>query len=210
MDALNYHRDAYRNALKDQNTTQICAEKAWLTALAAQALLKQDNAEIRAILASYADLAGLADHFDTTGKPGDRWRAINELLTLALESGKPLQQLRLVMPSTVSGSIMSHIDNTPGITPSEIVERCSKKNSHIANELKKLEKNGLCYRLKQGREHKVFLSKLGKDMLDSIKPIKLIATTPKREFEHANPERVKKFNNPQTTHQVLLRAVSNG
>ncbi|KJV06679.1 MarR family transcriptional regulator [Methylocucumis oryzae] len=193
MDALNEHRDAYRNALKDQNTPQVYAEKAWLTAFAAQALLNQDNAEMRAMLASYADLAGLADHFDTTGKPGDRWRTINELLTLALESGKPLQQLRLVMPSTVSGSIMSHIDNTPGITPSEIARRCSKEKSHIANELKKLEQNGLCYRLKQGRKHQLFLSKLGKDTLDSIKPVKLITTTPKREFEHANPERSEKI-----------------
>jgi DNA-binding MarR family transcriptional regulator len=173
MDTLAKHRDNYRQALKNKDFATVHREKARLTTAAATALLTQDAEAMQAIRACCADLSGLADYYDESGKPGDRWRTLGELMTLALASGKPLEQLRLVLPSTVSGLAMKHIKQQPGITPTELARRCEKEPSHIANELKKLEDAGLIYRLKRGKTREVYLSILGKETLDNIAPVKV-------------------------------------
>lgn len=198
MNNLSQHHDLYKQALKDNQRDALLQEKAWLTTAATSALLEQDVEAMRRVRACCADLSSLADHFDTTSKPGDRWRTLGDILTLALESGRPLEQLRLALPSTVGGLILKHIKEHPGITPTELSERCKKQPNHIANELKKLENAGLIDRLKRGKSHELFLSIFGKQALDSIAPLKTISQQQsKREFHHLNDERITALNNPK-------------
>ncbi|POZ50795.1 MarR family transcriptional regulator [Methylovulum psychrotolerans] len=201
MDNLAEHRDNYRQALKNKDFATVRREKAWLTTAAASALLAQDAEAMQAIRACCADLSGLADHHDESSKLGDRWRTLGELMTLALASGKPLEQLRLVLPSTVSGLAMTRIKQQPGITPTELVEQCAKSASHIANELKKLEDAGLIYRLKRGKSHEVYLSVLGKETLNNVAAVKSIEppkTLPKeeRKYPYVNKCREEKLGKP--------------
>jgi DNA-binding MarR family transcriptional regulator len=195
MSGVIQHIDVYKQALRNKDETVLFAEKAWLTTMVAYAMLNQETTDMNQILACCADLAPLADHFDFTGKPGDHWRALSDVLSLAIQSGKPLQQLRLVLPSTVSGLLIKHIHNHPGVTAKELADRLNKKPPHIANEIKKLENAGLIYRRKQGRELEIFLSKLGKDAFDATKPVKLVVVQKsERTYPHADPNRLDNFN----------------
>ena len=187
------HRDSYKLALKTKNEAALLHEKACLTAAAASALLEQDSNAMRSIRACCADLSSLADHFDTTGKPGDRWRALGDVLTLALESSKPLEQLRLVLPSTVGGLIMKEIKKHPGITPSELSESCKRQPSHISNEIKKLENAGLIHSLKRGKNKELFLSMLGKEALDDVAPMKIVPQQEPRIYKFENKERSQRL-----------------
>jgi DNA-binding MarR family transcriptional regulator len=181
---------AYKQALNDNDHSTLLREKAWFIAAATSALLEQDTSAMIRIRAYCADLSPLADRLDPTGKPGDTWRSLANVLTLAIESGKPLEQIRLVLPTTIGGLIMKHIKSHPGITPTELSTHCNKKPNHIANEIKKLENAGLIYRMKRGKNHELFLSVLGKETLDSIAPLKIIPQkNPKREFKHIDVER---------------------
>jgi len=194
MNNLIQHRDTYKQALQTKDANALLREKAWLTAAAASALLEQDTEAMRRVRACCADLSSLADRFDSTGKPGDRWRTLGDMLTLALESGKPLEQLRLVLPSTVGGMMMKHIEKEPGITPTELSRRCQKQPSHTANEIKKLENAGLIYRFKRGKSHELFLSILGKEALDSVAPMKVIPQQePKSVYKYEDKERVQQL-----------------
>lgn len=194
MNNLIQHRDTYKQALQTKDANALLREKAWLTAAAASALLEQDTEAMRRVRACCADLSSLADRFDSTGKPGDRWRTLGDMLTLALESGKPLEQLRLVLPSTVGGMMMKHIEKEPGITPTELSLRCQKQPSHTANEIKKLENAGLIYRFKRGKSHELFLSILGKEALDSVAPMKVISQQePKPVYKYEDKERVQQL-----------------
>jgi DNA-binding transcriptional ArsR family regulator len=167
-DKLSQHRDIYKQALQTQDEQTLLREKTWLTTASAAALLEQDIEAMRNIRACCADLSSLADHFDCTAKQGDSWRTLGNVLTLALESHRPLEQLRLVLPNTVSGVIMQHIKKEAGITPTTLAKLCQKSATHISNELKKLETAGLIDRLKRGKSHGLFLSILGKEALDSV------------------------------------------
>jgi len=140
MNKLSQHRDTYKQALKNSDNQALLQEKSWLTAAAASALLNQDIEAMRQVRGCCADLSALADRFDSTGKPGDRWRTLGDVLTLALESGRPLEQLRLALPATVSGTLLQHIKDQPGITPTQLSQCCDKSASHISNELKKIGK----------------------------------------------------------------------
>ncbi len=194
MNNLIQHRDTYKQALQTKDANALLREKAWLTAAAASALLEQDTEAMRRVRACCADLSSLADRFDSTGKPGDRWRTLGDMLTLALDSGKPLEQLRLVLPSTVGGMMMKHIEKEPGITPTELSRRCQKQPSHTANEIKKLENAGLIYRFKRGKSHELFLSILGKEALDSVAPMKIISQQePKSVYKYEDKERVQQL-----------------
>ncbi len=203
MGPLSEHRDVYKQALQSKDEDALLREKTCLTTAAASALLEQDAEAMRRIRACCADLSALADRFDSTGKPGDRWRTLGDVLTLALESGKPLEQLRLVLPSTVCGMIMKQIKDRPGITPTEL-SHCfenPKQKSHISNELKKLENAGLIYRFKRGKNHELFLSVLGKEAMDSIAPLRSVPTSsqqePKRDYPYTNPDRMDRLGQPQ-------------
>lgn len=194
MDALSQHCNAYKQALQAKDDNALLREKAWLTTATTSALLEQDDKLMHNIRACCADLSALADRFDTTGKPGDRWRALGDVLTLALESGKPLEQLRLVLPSTVGSLIMKHIKEHPGITPTELSRRCQKEPNHIANEIKKLENAGLIHCLKRGRNREIFLSMLGKETLDSIAPLTVISQPKEKKIDkYVDNERLQRL-----------------
>ncbi|MGZ8161190.1 MAG: hypothetical protein ACXWT1_22810 [Methylobacter sp.] len=194
MDNLTQHLDVYKQALQQKDDNALLREKAWLTTAAASALLEQDTEAMHRVRACCAELSALADRFDITGKPGDRWRALGDMLTLALESGKPLEQLRLVLPNTVSGLLIKHIKDQPGITPTELSQRCQKTTSHIANEIKKLENAGLIHCLKRGKNKELFLSILGKEALDSVAPMKIVAQQePKRDYKYIDNKREQRL-----------------
>ncbi len=194
MGNLIQHRDIYKQALQSKDDNVLLREKAWLTTAAASALLEQDTEAMRRVRACCADLSALADRFDTTGKPGDRWRALGDVLTLALESGKPLEQLRLVLPNTVGGLMMKHIKDQPGITPTELSQRCDKQLNHISNEIKKLENAGLIHCFKRGKNKEIFLSILGKEALDSVAPLKIVAQQEsKRDYRYIDGKREQRL-----------------
>jgi len=178
MKNITEHCDSYKKALQNQDETTLHSEKAWLTTAATSALLQQDAQAMQRIKACCGELSALADHFDNTGKPGDRWRALGDVMTLALDSGKPLEQLRLVLPSTVSGLLMTHIQKEAGITPTKLSERCGKEKNHVSNEIKKLENAGLIYRFKRGRSYELFLSSLGAEALADVAPMKAVVNNP--------------------------------
>ncbi|GAB6140480.1 hypothetical protein JCM14076_12090 [Methylosoma difficile] len=202
MDKITEHCDSYKKALQNQDEATLHREKAWLTAAATSALLQQDAQAMQRIKACCGELSALADHFDNTGKPGDRWRALGDVMTLALDSGKPLEQLRLVLPSTVSGLLMTHIQKEAGITPTKLSERCGKEKNHVSNEIKKLESAGLIYRFKRGRNHELFLSALGAEALADVAPMKTIIDNPnlqkqKREYPYIDNNRIAQMGKPQ-------------
>lgn len=194
MDKLTHHRDAYRQALQQQDNAALNQEKRWLTSAVAAAVLNQDIQTINALRATLADLPALADRFDATGKPGDRWRALTDMLHVAAESALPLEQLRLTAPGKLSGLILKHIQTQPGITPKQLAECCAKEPNHIANELKKLDQIGLIHKQRQGRNQHIYLSAQGKTALETLAPVKIVATTGNHaKLPHIDNERLKKL-----------------
>lgn len=190
MNEIEKHLEAYKQALREKNETAIFQEKAWLREAVAWALLQQDEPAMKMVRGFCADLAPLTDHVDQTAKGGDCWRYFGEVLTLFLENNKPLEQLRLALPNTVSGKILKEIQAEAGITPSTLSKKLNKSVTHISNELTKLEKSGLIYRFREGKSYELFLSVLGKEALDSITPtqsqIQISVTSKNFETDRAN------------------------
>lgn len=206
MDKIIPHREAYVTALKNKDEASLLLEKAWLTATATAVLLEQETDKISEMRAFIADLAPLADRLDMTGKPGDRWRALGDVLTLALESGKPLEQLNLVLPSTVSGLFVKHISKEPGITQIELGKRCGKNKSHVSNEIKKLEDAGLIYRKKHGRENTLYLTRLGKETLENTEPVKFVlSATPESKLPYVDQNRLEKLGTPTIPYNQAMQ-----
>jgi DNA-binding MarR family transcriptional regulator len=190
MDKLTLHRDAYRQALQQQDAACMDSEKRWLTAATAEALMEQDMIAINALRAHLAELIAPADRFDLTGKPGDRWRTLTDLLYVAAESALPLEQLRLAAPGKLSGLILKQVQKQPGITSGELAERCQKEPNHIANELKKLDRAGLIHKQRRGRNQHVYLSTEGKAALDTLAPVQLAPPQPVAiQARHVDPQR---------------------
>jgi hypothetical protein len=142
MDALPLHCQRYKKAMQDKELDVLQQEKNWLVSAVASAVLRQENSELSALRAQLSELAALADRFDPTCKPGDRWRSLSEIMLITQESSMPLEQLRLVLPGKLTGLMMKHIREEPGITPAQLAERCGKERNHISNELKKLDGDG--------------------------------------------------------------------
>lgn len=205
MDALLEHQAAYKLALNNQDTDALLREKAWLTTAATSALLEQDSDAMRKIRACCADLSSLADHYDCTGQPGDRWRALGDVLTVALDSGKPLVCLRLALPASVSGMLLQKIDQHPGLTPTALAQHCQKSTTHVSNELKKLEEAGLIDRLKRGKNIELFISIIGKAALASVAPstetqsqapaVMASRADASNDYAYADPSRLAAYNN---------------
>lgn len=210
MDKLQKHRLAYKQALKDNKVATIIYEKACITSIVSAALLNQEPKQMQQARAVIAELSALADHFDSTGKPGDRWRALTEVLTQALESGKPLQQLRLVLPTSVSGKIIEHIQENPGIRQDNLAKNLKKSPSHISNEIKKLENAGLIYRLKRGGHNELFLSVLGKETMDSLVAETNTPNTIHQplKFDYLDPLRTSTENKKALSDQLFKMAVN--
>jgi hypothetical protein len=207
MSTLKQHGDNYKQALQAQDAEALLREKNWLTTAAASALLEQDAEAMRQVRACFADLGALADRFDSTGKPGDRWRALGDVLTLALQSGKPLEQLRLVLPNSVGGLLMKHIQKEPGITPSALALRTGKQANHISNALKKLDAAGLLHTITRGKSKTLFLSVLGKQALESLAPLQVVEkTVAPAEFKYCDLERLRRIEADGTPKLVFAQS----
>lgn len=194
MDAFLKHCDRYKKAMQDKELSVLQQEKNWLVSAVASAVLRQEESELSALRSQLSELAALADRFDPTAKPGDRWRALSEVMMIAQESSLPLEQLRLVLPNQVTGLMMKHIRDEPGITPALLAARCAKQPNHISNELKKLDKALLIYRLRKGKNQHLYLSALGKETLGSLALVQA-APTPSRQvsYLHIDKDRMKKL-----------------
>lgn len=194
MNALSKHCDRYKKAMQDKELSILQQEKNWLVSAVAAAVLHQDNGDLSALRSQLSELAALADRFDPTAKPGDRWRALSEVMMIAQESSLPLEQLRLVLPNKLTGLMMKHIRDEPGITPAQLAERCAKQPNHISNELKKLDKALLIHRLRKGKNQHLYLSALGKETLDSRAPVQAAPTPPRqRSYHYADQARLQKL-----------------
>ncbi len=194
MDALSNHCDRYKKAMQDKELSVLQQEKNWLVSAVASAVLRQENGELSALRGQLSELAALADRFDLTAKPGDRWRVLSEVMMIAQQSRLPLEQLRLVLPNKLTGLMMKHISKEPGITPAQLAKRCAKQPNHISNELKKLDKALLIHRLRKGRSQHLYLSALGKETLDSLAPVQAApAPLHQRSYPYADTGRLQKL-----------------
>jgi DNA-binding MarR family transcriptional regulator len=192
MDTLSKHCQRYKNAMHDKDIVILQQERNWLVSAVASAMLRQEDSELSALRGQLSELAALADRFDPTARPGDRWRALSEIMMIAQESSLPLEQLRLVLPNKLTGLMMKHIRQEPGITPAQLAQRCAKQPNHISNELKKLDKALLIHRLRQGRSQHLYLSASGKETLDSLATVQAGPALP-RNYPHADTDRLKKL-----------------
>lgn len=194
MNALSKHCDRYKKAMQDKELSILQQEKNWLVSAVAAAVLHQDNGDLSALRSQLSELAALADRFDPTAKPGDRWRALSEVMMIAQESSLPLEQLRLVLPNKLTGLMMKRIRDEPGITPVQLAKDCAKQLNHISNELKKLDKALLIHRLRKGRSQHLYLSALGKETLDSLAHVQAAPTPPRQQsYPHVDMDRLKKL-----------------
>jgi DNA-binding MarR family transcriptional regulator len=175
---LESHVQTLRRALLDGDQATAAAEQDWLMGEAAAALLQQDTAAMTALRVHLADLAPLADRYGD-GRPGDRWRAVWELLQACGETIRPLEQVRLADASRLSGLLLRHIGASEGITPTELGERTGKRLNHISNILRALMGQGLVHRIPQGREGHYYLSDMGRALLAQSQPVRAVAPASK-------------------------------
>ena len=164
---LQTHLTALRQALLNQEGQAIREQQDWLTGAVAAALLNQDQDAMQALRAGLVGLIPIADKY-ASGGPGERWRALGEVLQACADTYKPLEQVRLAASERLSGLIIRQISRNPGITPSVLAEKLEKSRSHISNELKALYREGLINGIARGRATHLYLSGVGKDVLDSF------------------------------------------
>jgi DNA-binding MarR family transcriptional regulator len=141
----------------------------WLMGECAAGLLNQDGETLADLRAAVADLVAVADRYGP-GKPGDRWRAVWELLHAIGATTRPLEQLRLAHPQRVSGQLLQLIRDRPGISPSEMVQCLGKKANHVSNALRGLIDQGLVDRVTRGREVDYYLTGTGREALADEAP----------------------------------------
>jgi len=170
---LDRHILALRQALLAHEKPAAKSEKDWLMGEVAAALLQQDAEALKALRARVCDLAPLADRY-AEAQPGDRWRAVWEILHACSETIRPLEQVRLAKPGQLSGLLLRHIGDSEGITPTELGERVGKKPSHVSNTLRALAEQGLVHRVPQGREIRYFLSEMGRELLAERQPVRAV------------------------------------
>lgn len=192
---LETHATGLRHALADHDQQSVREHRDWLTGAVAAALLDQDVKAMQALRAALVELIPLADKYISSGA-GERWRALGEVLQSCADTYKPLEQRRLAEPSRLSGLILRRIAKESGITPSVLAARLNKKRSHISNELNALEKEGLIYRLSEGRNIYLYISGTGRGVLASFLPVRSLDDTGTekylpREYPHVDPERLR-------------------
>ncbi len=205
---LEHHILTLRQALLDGNSTEAETAKNWLMGEAAAALLHQDATGMNALRAHLADLAPLADKYGD-GRPGDRWRAVWELLHACGETVRPLEQARLARPSQLSGLILRHIRDDEGITPSELGARVNKKPNHVSNTLRILAEQGLLYRVPQGKKNRYYLSEMGREILQRQQPVQPApAPAPVPDLPHVDENRLQGRNIYELPGRSALRRKS--
>ena len=185
---LNEQIEQLRQALLGGDSEVVEKPQAWLMGEVASALQAQDRATMMELRGHLANLIPLADHHGS-GKPGDRWRAVWELLQACSASHQPLEQYRLAEPARLSGLLLKHIKQQPGITPSELGDALGKKLNQISNELKRLREEGLVHQVPQGAKRQYFLTTAARTLLEGQSPVRLASQGP-REFRHLREDRI--------------------
>lgn len=160
---------AFRLALIDNDEPGAAPLQSWLMGKAASAMLHQDTESLLALRAALADLPPVADRFGT-GRRGDRWRAVWELVDALCETPRPLEQVRLSKATQVSGQVLQLIGDQPGICPGDIARQLGKRGPHVSNVLRSLMDQGLVHRLAEGRTGRCFLTSTGREMLAAMLP----------------------------------------
>ena len=186
--------DQLRQALLGGDAERAEAPQAWLMGEIASALQAQDRDKMMELRGHLANLIPLADHHGS-GKPGDRWRAVWELLQACSATHRPLEQYRLAEPGRLSGLILAQIKRQPGITPSELAGDLKKQANQISNELRRLRDEGLVHRVPEGAQRQYFLTSAARTLLVGQSPVRLVVQ-PQREYLHLREERLKQRENP--------------
>jgi len=190
---LDRHVQALRQALLAGEAPAAATERDWLMGEVAAALLSQDAEALKALRARLADLAPLADRYGD-GRPGDRWRAVWEILHACSETIRPLEQVRLARPGQLSGLLLRHIGDCEGITQGELSTRVGKRPNHVSNTLRGLAEQGLVHRVPQGRTVRYYLSEMGRELLAEQRPARAVppaASGPERPLKYVRPERIE-------------------
>lgn len=159
-EALARRVQALTDALIDGDHTAAATHRDWLMGEVAAGLLQQEAATLMDLRAAVADLAPLADHYGEGG-PGERWRAVWEILYVIGQTSRPLEQARLARSETVPGQLLRLMRDEPGISPGLMAARLGKRANHISNALRALIDQGLAFRLPHGRTLRYYLSETG-------------------------------------------------
>lgn len=176
MTILDQHIKNMRLALLDSDMSSVAVERDWLMGEITAALLEQDEKTMNILRGHLADLAPLVDEYGDA-KPGDRWRATWEILRAFCVTYRPLEQFRLAAPGKLSGLLLRHIHKTPGVTPTELVNRVSKNINHVSNTLRALAEQGLVQRIPQGRKKCYYLTAMGREALAQQQPVAAVEKT---------------------------------
>lgn len=191
---LHAHATDLRTALLKCDWAAIRQHRDWLVGAVAAALLDQNVDAMRALRAELANLVAVTDKYSDAGA-GERWRALAEILQACADTCKPLEQMRLAQPNRLSGLILRHIGKESGITPSALADKLDKQRSHISNELKALECEGLIHKLSEGRNTYLYISGIGRKMLENYQTVAPAAppgkTPMERTYPHADPKRAR-------------------
>ncbi len=169
-----------REAMFDGDLEVVEKQRRWLTGQAAMALLNQDAEMLLFLAGRFAVLSDLADQCELPSRPGDSWQMLRDVLFSCAKTSKPLERIRLADVNKLSGRILRHIQDAKGITPKEIIELTGKSDTHISNELKKLNDEGLINRLPYGNTKWILLTKKGRELMEFF-----------RDMENYEPEKVE-------------------
>jgi hypothetical protein len=170
---LKAHAQDLRLALMDGDKDAAAKLQTWLMGEVAAGLIEQESDALLDLRAAIADLPQVADRYGD-GKPGDRWRAVWELLYTVGQTSRPMEQQRLMRPETVPGQLLRLIADTPGIAPTKMAEDLSKETNHISNTLRALLDQGLVYRVPRGRTASYYVTPEAAEGLPNQVPENLV------------------------------------
>jgi len=160
--------DNHKQALQSNNRCVLLQERSRLTNISASALLSQNTTKMRNITAHFANPFSLSEQLDEAGSPGDRWHTLADLLRMALESNRPMEQLQLALPSSPSGLALRQIMKHPGINKDELPGLCKITLNQAAIEIKRLKDADLISYVKCSGNRALFLSAVGRELLDNV------------------------------------------
>lgn len=175
-----------RLALMDGDQDAAAKLQAWLMGEVAAGLIEQESEVLLDLRAAIADLPQVADRYGD-GKPGDRWRAVWELLYAVGQTTRPMEQQKLMQAETLPGQLLRLIAAQPGIAPTDMGKQLGKERNHVSNTLRALLDQGLVYRVPRGRSAAFYLTPQAKALLpeQAVVPEKL----PPADKEPANDSR---------------------
>ncbi|MEW8552636.1 MAG: helix-turn-helix domain-containing protein [Candidatus Thiodiazotropha sp.] len=192
------HVESLCSALREHNGQEVLIHQDWLTGTVAAALMDQDAKAMRALRRNFTRLGSLADKY-ASGGPGERWRALSEVLQACGDTFRPMEQLRLANPDLLSGKALLAIAHNPGISQKELGDKLDVSEGRSSTLAKELEREGLTYRVKIGKEKRQYLAIRSDDPLAKLEPIKIVM----EEAEKARRELPDAEVVPERDHTVL-------